>query len=462
MSNYNIDRRKFFKTAGLVSAGLSCSASSIFNLKNLGAMSTQHLSKNDGYKALVCIYLGGGADSFNMLVPRGISEYQEYKNTRTNLALERDSLLSIDPINVNGSQYGMHPMMPNVQQLFNQGKAAWLTNLGTLVRPVTQNEIFNGSANLPLGLYSHSDQSNQWMTALPSERSIKGWAGRISELMNDINIEQKISMNLSFAGSNIFQSANKNEFSLNESGAVTLNEYQSMYNPTFKKAVDKIVDHSYNEPMKQAYANLFRSSIDSSINFNEVVKKGPELMTSFSENSLSNQMKMMARTISVHEDLGFKRQIFFIDFGGWDTHDALLEDQNFLLARLDTAIGEFNKALIELGMEEDVVLFTMSEFARTLTSNGNGTDHAWGGNVFAVGGPVKGNRMYGTYPTLAIDSNIDLGSGSLIPSMANDLYFAELALWFGVPLSELHTIFPNLGNFYAQGSTQSPIGFLNI
>lgn len=467
MSKYISDRRRFLKTAGLVSAGLSCSASSIFNLKSLGALSSQYINGNDNYKALVCLYLGGGADSYNMLIPRGISEYQEYSTSRTNMAIARDELLSINPLNVSNSEFGLHPKMVNLQRLFNQGKAAWLTNMGTLVQPVTKNEVFSGNANIPLGLFSHSDQSNQWMSATPSERSIKGWAGRISDLMYDVNTEQRISMNFSFNGSNIFQNANKSVVSsLDSQGVKKLIEYESMYNPNLKSGVDRLLDNNYTDPKKQAYANLFRSSIDNSILLNEGLKKSPEIMTNFSESDLSKNLKMAARTISVHKELGFKRQIFFINYGDWDTHGNSDTNQrellNGLLTGLDNAVGEFNSALIELGMEDDVVLFSMSEFARTLTSNGNGTDHAWGGNVFAVGGPVKGNNMYGTYPTLAIDSNIDLGSGSLIPSMANDLYFAELALWFGVPQSELHNILPNLGNFYAQGSTNAPIGFLNI
>jgi uncharacterized protein (DUF1501 family) len=466
MSRYIQQRRNFLKNAGMICAGLSTSASSIFQLKNLAAMSGQDLTNASDYKALVCVYLSGGADSFNMLVPRGQSEYGEYLATRSNLAINRDQLLSINPLNISGVEFGLHPMMPNIQQMFNQGEAAWLTNVGTLVKPVTKNDYINGNVPLPLGLFSHSDQGNQWLTASPSERSIKGWAGKISDLLYDTNTEQQISMNISFAGSNIFQKSNRNvEFSVNNNGAVTLDGYtDEMYgiNPATKAAVDKMLSHNYNDPFKNTYKNLFRTSLDSAIRFNDIIDKTTPIATPFPDDYMANHFKMIAKIISARNELGFKRQIFFVDVGGWDNHDDLLNDQNYLLMKLDMALGAFNNALKEINMTDDVVTFTMSEFARTLTSNGNGTDHAWGGNVFAFGGPVRGNNLYGTFPSLAMDSSLDVGSGSLIPTMANDLYFAELALWFGVPQSELHTVLPNLHNFYAQGSTNNPLGFLDI
>ncbi len=170
---------------------------------------------------------------------------------------------------------------------------------------------------------------------------------------------------------------------------------------------------------------------------------------------------MAAYSIAAHEDLGMKRQIFFIEYGGWDHHDEVLNNQNVMFEELDTAIGEFTDAINELGLGNQVTTFSLSEFGRTLTSNGNGTDHAWGGNVMVFGGEVLGKRIYGDYPTLALNSNIELGSGVLIPQLSADQYFAELALWFGISPSELSTIFPTLTNFYQPGGNP-PIGFLNI
>jgi uncharacterized protein (DUF1501 family) len=227
------------------------------------------------------------------------------------------------------------------------------------------------------------------------------------------------------------------------------------------RSIDKMVAHDYNDPFKNTYNQLFSSAIENSIRFNRIIATAPTFER-YTDNYLSNIFHMITKVIASSSELGFKRQIFFLDFGGWDTHDSSLDEFGGLIRDLDTSLGEWQSTLDDNNMSQDVVTFTMSEFGRTLTSNGNGTDHAWGGNAFVMGGPVRGNRIYGDYPSLAMDSNIDVGYGSLIPGLANDLYFAELALWFGVPPSELHNVLPNLGNFYAQGSTNQPLGFLNI
>ena len=466
MSKYNIDRRNFIKMAGMVSAGLSTAGTSLFNLRNLNSLAGYRALNNPGeYKAMVCLYFGGGADSFNMLVPRSVNEYAEYAATRSNMALERDSLLPINPINVAGVDYGLHPSMSGIQNLFNEGRICILNNMGTLVQHVTKQEFYNDSAPLPLGLFSHSDQTNQWHTASPGDRLIKGWAGRISDIMHDINDNDVISMNVSFAGSNTFQSSNMGvEYTVSNDGAINLHGYGDMYGagPARTRAVDQLLAQQHNDPFKSTYTGKVRQSIDSSIQFNEAIENVSEFNTQFSQNYLSGNFEMIAKIIAARESLGFSRQIFFIDFGGWDNHDELLNTQAGNLTLVDQALVEFNAVLEELGMTNDVVTFTMTEFGRTLTSNGNGTDHAWGGNSLVMGGPVIGNRFYGDYPSLALNSDLELGGGVLIPTLPNDLYFAELAMWFGIEQSDLHDVFPNLGNFYAQGSTHQPIGFLNI
>ena len=168
---------------------------------------------------------------------------------------------------------------------------------------------------------------------------------------------------------------------------------------------------------------------------------------------------MIARTISVQQTLNVQRQIFFVDYGGWDHHDEVLQSQQDMLGVVSNALGEFNAALQEINMADQVTTFTISEFGRTLTSNGNGTDHAWGGNVMVMGGSVKGGQVYGTYPSLQLESDIEVGGGVLIPSTSADQYFAEMAMWFGVSPGDLNLIFPNLSNFYS--GTGAPLGFLN-
>lgn len=464
MSRDTFSRRNFMKMAGLVSAGLSTTGTSLFNLRNLGAAASVNNTKNDDYKALICLYLGGGADSFNMVVPKSAPEYQAYANTRSNLALPLDSLLTVNPMNIAGVPYGLHPSLTGMQNLFNDGKLCFINNIGTLVRPTTKTEIDMGNAAVPLGLFSHSDQTNQWQTGVTNQRQIKGWAGRMSDLLYDVNTNNSISMNISLSGTNTFQSSNRSvEYTVNKDGATGLLGYNEEYNygPERKIGIDKLFAKSYNDPFKDTYKKTFRTSLDASIEFQTAIDAIPEFATTFSNTDLSGSLRMIAKIIAARETLGFTKQIFFIDYGGWDHHDELLNNQAELLTEVDRAMTEFNNVMEEIDMQDCVVTFSMSEFGRTLTSNGNGTDHAWGGNVFAMGGPVNGNRMFGQYPDLTLGSELDLYGGIMLPTTSNDLYFAELALWFGVAPSELPILLPNLGNFYTPGAN-APLGFLNI
>ncbi|MFM2394355.1 MAG: hypothetical protein RLZZ546_2337 [Bacteroidota bacterium] len=464
MPKYTESRRNFIKMAGLAGAGLTTATSSIFNLRNLGALAGGYTSNKGDYKALICLFLEGGADSFNMLVPLENNAYKTYTETRSNLALPQDQLRQINPLNVAGVPYGVHPAMDGIQNLFNQGKLCFLNNIGTLVNPITKQQFYDEAVPAPLGLFSHSDQINQWQTAITNQRLVKGWAGRMSDLLADVNTNPNISMNISFNGANTFQSSNNNvEYTVNNGGATGLMGYFDMYNNGIerRRAIDTLMNNVYSNPFKDTYTKIFKNSLDSSIQFQTAIDEVEDFNTTFSDTYLSGNMRMIAKIIAAREKLGFTRQIFFINYGGWDTHDELLDNQSYLFNEVDNAITELHQVLSELNMIDSVVTFSMSEFGRTLTSNGNGTDHAWGGNVFAMGGPVKGNNFYGQYPSLLLEDELELGGGVLIPTLANDLYFAELAKWFGVPDSDLNTVFPNIGNFYSIGSG-APIGFLNI
>ena len=322
------------------------------------------MNPTNDYKALVCILQAGGNDSFNMLLPTGNSAYSEYATTRSNQALAKNSILNLTHTNSGLPSLGVHPSMPEVQQLYNSGRLGFLSNIGTLVQPTSKSQFENGSVSLPLGLFSHADQIQQWQTSVPQSRASSGWGGRMSDILQSMNNNQNISMNISLSGRNIFQSGN------------TTSEYT-------------------------------------------------------------------------------------ITFGGWDHHDELLNTQAGMLSVLSKGLDEFNNAVNELGVADNVTTFSISDFARTLTSNGNGTDHAWGGNVMVMGGKVKGGHTYGNYPSLALNNNLDVGNGVLIPELSTDEYFAELAQWFGVSNTDINTIFPNLSNFYTVGS-QPPIGFMNV
>lgn len=464
-----ITRRKFFGQASCAAIGTTTLLSSLVNLKAFAAAAIANSTTmyDPEYKALVCVFLSGGNDSFNMLMPRDTDEYNDYAITRSNLAIPLQDMLHIFPDNTGGRLFGLHPSMTRSQQMFNDGKLAFLSNVGTLVEPTTKEQFWQGQVNLPLGLFSHSDQGQQWMTGVPHARSSTGWGGRVADLVRDMNTSSNISMNFSLSGTNIFQTGNETiEFALDptdgSSGIYGYGDHEewNVFDRMRTRAINSMLEHEYNDMFQKTYIDVVRRSKDGHLQFQEAIGNVTPLQTSFTDNYLSNSLRMAAYTIAAHEALGMKRQIFFIDYGGWDHHDEVLNSQAAMLGELDTALGEFTSALAELGIGNQVTTFTLSEFGRTLTSNGNGTDHAWGGNVMVMGDKVNGKNIYGEYPSLALSSQLELGNGVLIPQLSADQYFAELALWFGVNPTDLPLIFPSLTNFYQPGSGQ-PIGFIN-
>jgi uncharacterized protein (DUF1501 family) len=470
--NFNhkpITRRKFFGQAGCAAVGTSTLLSSLVNLKGMAAAAIANSTSlvDPEFKALVCIFMSGGNDSYNMLMPRDTAEYNDYAATRSNIAIPLNNMLPIFPDAAGGRLFGIHPSMTRAQQLFNDGKMAFISNVGTLVQPITKDQYWNGLANVPLGLYSHSDQGQQWMTGLPNGRSATGWGGKVADLINDMNSNANISMNLSMSGTNIFQTGETTvEFALDAyDGSSGISGYGAtedwnVFDRQRTKALNSMIDHEYQDMFQKTYIDVIRRSRDGHAQFQDAIGNVPAFQTQFTDNYLSRSFQMAANTIAAHEGLGMKRQIIFIDYGGFDNHDEVLDTQSGLLSEIDTALGEFQDALEEIGLANQVTTFSLSEFSRTLTSNGNGTDHAWGGNVMVLGGDVIGKRIFGEYPTLALESSLELGSGVLIPQLSADQYFAELALWFGVNPSDLPLIFPSLTNFYQPGSGM-PIGFLN-
>jgi uncharacterized protein (DUF1501 family) len=303
-----------------------------------------------------------------------------------------------------------------------------------------------------------------WQTGVPHDRVAQGWGGKIADMLHACNTNQAISLNISLAGSNIYQTGNTSiEFAIDPyGGSTTINGYGEDWQMSQMRtqAIDNMIDAYHEDMFKKSFVDIIKIGKEGAEQFNTAVDS-VNINTPFTDNYLSQSFNMIAKTIAARDTLGMSRQIFFISYGGWDHHDEVLNAQEEMLTEVDSALAEFNAAMKELGVHDDVVTFSMSEFGRTLTSNGNGTDHAWGGNVFAMGGPVNGQQVYNGYPDLGLNNNIEIGGGVLIPSMSVDEYFSELSLWFGVPPSELITLFPNITNFYSPGSG-NPIGFLNI
>lgn len=482
--HHKLDRRTFLGQASCAAVGLTTLFSTMLNLKAMNAAAGLNLNNYpivgpfDEYKAVVCLLLTGGCDSYNMLVPTGTADYAEYSETRSNQAIPLADLNTINPTNTPGKTFGLHPSMTNMASLFDSGKMAFVSNVGSLIEPTTKEGVFNGSNDLPLGLFSHADQVAHWQTSVPHDRVGTGWGGKMADLLNAMPdgpaSNPNISMNISLSGSNVFQTGlNGVEYSLDRingaSGMYGYNHDGWLDEQLRSAAVDNIVDAQYQDIFKKTYANTIKVARDGNAQFIEAFANATPLSTNFNLcaggepwNCLSSAFEMVAKTINIRQALGVKRQIFFIEYGGWDHHDELLGSQATLLSEVDAALGAFNTAVEEMDLHNQVTTFSISEFARTLTSNGNGTDHAWGGNMFVMGGAVDGQKIYGQYPQLHLDSGLEIGNGVLVPTTSADEYFAELAMWYNVPQSGLLDIFPNLGHFYNVSSGVNPIGFMNI
>lgn len=470
-----LSRRGFLGEASCAGISALPLLNTLLNLRLAGSVANAAVPANGEYRALVCILLGGGNDSFNMLVPQEATAYATYRASRSNLALAPEQLIGIQPLG--GEPFGVHHRMPELAQLFTNGQAAFIANVGTLVEPVTtRTQVQQKLKRLPLGLYSHSDQIEQWQTGVPHSRSGLGWAGKMAEILKDLNANQTVPMNISLDGSNIWQTGNTvAEYAIRPDGAVELNGYDPEFNggdsARFRQAVSAAIDsqlaETYSNILEQTLVTRKRSAVDAYALFSSATAAPLPADLTFPDTFLGRQLAMVARTIQSRAGLGVTRQTFFVQWGGWDHHSDVLTNQDEMLPELSAALGAFQNALTRLGVQNQVTTFTASDFGRTLTSNNRGSDHAWGGNQIVMGGGVRGQRIYGQYPSLAVNPDrgteanpLDVGRGRFIPTTSVDQLFAELALWLGVSKTDLPLILPNIGNFYPLSSSAAPLGFL--
>ncbi|QJE96309.1 DUF1501 domain-containing protein [Luteolibacter luteus] len=490
-----MNRRRFLGQASCSAVSAIPVLNTLLNLRLASSIANAAPPQPGEYRALVCLFMSGGNDSFNMLSPLSgpsathANARAEYENSRGNLALPLTGLHEIHPQNTPGRTFAVHPSMPKLAARFETGDAAFVANVGTLIEPVlNRGQVNNASKRLPLGLYSHSDQIEQWQTSVPQSRSGIGWGGRMMDLIKDINPNQLVSMNISMDGSNVFQSgvtgaeyAVKPSISATEGGAQALLGYAEGYSANnltdvSSAAVDSMLARQYSHLLQQtvqqkrrdaqdAYAIYHEATLGTlpgSVDFRLVANQALDLPA----NRLGQQLHQVAKAIMGRSTMGALRQTFFVNLGGWDHHSNTLAEQEWMLRDVDDAIGAFWDQLALLGVQDQVTLFTGSDFGRTLTSNDQGSDHAWGGNHFIMGGAVDGRKIFGQYPGLALNPEgngaelnpLDTGRGRMIPTTSCDEYFGELALWLGVPPSSLHLVLPNVGNFFTPGAT-GPLGF---
>jgi uncharacterized protein (DUF1501 family) len=464
-----------------------------FLLRSFGAMGAATLAlerfgvvnafaQSADYKALVCIFLFGGSDQNNVLVPfDNYADYAVLRPTAATLGIPQANLLPITPQTA-GATFGLHPSLAGIKQLWDQQKAALVCNVGPLVQPTTRAGYINGSARLPFNLFSHSDQQTEWQTSLANGFISTGWAGRTADAIADLfQASTGFPIQVSVAGTPIFTTG-VTESPLAISPAPT--PIQSALR------LDGFGATPENNPRYQAMLNI--QGIDDGFTVvrsaNQITNKAVQItallrsvteptLTGFPATGLGNQLLQIAKLISLRNTLGIKRQIFFCSLGGFDTHnnqvngaDATLGTHAGLLAQVGDAIKAFYDATVALGVDSQVTTFTMSDFSRTGKANGGvGSDHAWGSHQIVAGGAVRGGDLFGergpnntVFPTLVAGGPDDTDSGTnargrWIPTTAVDQFGATLATWFGVPSADLGGVFPNLGNF----GSASNLGFMS-
>ncbi len=480
--NSVVNRRDFIRQAACAALGTAALTSTIRDLRFMNAAVAQ--SNINDYKALVCIFLAGGNDSNNLILPTITSEYNNYAAIRTPiLAVPQSAILPITPLNSDGHSYGFHPSCPEMQTLFGEGKLAPLFNTGTLVFPMTRAQYQGGILSKPPQLFSHADQVTQWQTSVIDQPALTGWGGRCADLLDATQRQTaQISLMVSLAGANTFESGNiTSQYSVSTSGAISL----SSVSGARLQALTNILALPYPTLQAKAYADVAGHSIRTSQTLNtkidpyaDILEKNSSGVTGtwmwnnsltgiypsgqlggFPATTLGKQLKMVARLIAARSALGMKRQIFVCSVGGYDLHtnqttilangtpDPTQGAHANLLGELSRCTFAFQRAMEQLGIGDKVTSFTASDFGRTFPGNGQGSDHGWGSHHLIIGGAVNGQRTYGKFPTLAVNGPDDTNTGRWIPTTAIDQYCATLATWFGVDNGNLATVFPNLNRF---------------
>jgi uncharacterized protein (DUF1501 family) len=403
-----------------------------------------------GYRALVCVFLFGGNDAFNMVVPRSVAEHGVYSRSRQNLAIARDVLVPINPLTSDGAQYGFHPRMPEMARLFDAGRLAVVANVGPLVRPATKAEVLARAVPVPPQLFSHNDQQDQWSSLKGTADLRSGWAGRAADAIASSLPNQQLATNISLFGTNLFQIGAQTEpYAISSDGATRfalLSPGVGLYAER-RAMFERLLALRGSTPVTRAFSAVNRRALDSVDRVTTALAASPPPTTALPSSDLGQQLAMVARLIAARDRLAMRRQVFFVAMGGFDTHDDQNQAQPRLLGDVSASLSAFYDALTELGVADRVTTFTQSDFGRTLTSNGDGTDHGWGSHQLVLGDAVRGREIYGTMPRLEIGGPDDVDAGRIVPTTSVHQYAATLLKWWGLDDSQIDTAAPGLTAF---------------
>lgn len=435
-----MNRRQFLSTSSKVITA----AATMPLLPRLMCSSALAQQPTSGYRAIVCLYLSGGNDGNNTLIPTD-QYYADYVAGRQGLSLSRSSLQALSKTS-SGRTFGLHPSLSNMASLYNRGYAGWLANTGPLATPSTKASLTQGSS-APLGLFSHQSQAIEWQSAITESASSSGWAGRLADRLASTMSDSSVPMIVSTAGWSLLGAGNTTSAAALGNGTNTVQVLNGLQ--LLSPYITQMSDTDASNHLLSKIAGMQSGMLATTNALNRAVQVGGNFSTVFPSTSLGAQLEVIAKSINGHSAVGASRQIFYCQQLSYDTHTNQLNIQQSNLADLDASVAAFTSAMQEIGMFDNVVLFTMSDFARAQVPNtSGGTDHGWGNHHLIVGGAVKGGDVFGAFPSLVLGGDDDLkNTGLWIPTTSVSQYAATLSGWLGAQASDVSSVFPELANF---------------